>query len=80
VQAELIEMDPRNAAAARERAAAVGLRGITVTCADAGDFAAYRAAVPADLVLLAGVLGNIGDQDSRRRSPRCRRCARRAPR
>jgi hypothetical protein len=58
VRAELIEMDSRNVAAA-----AAGLGGITVTCADAGDFAAYRAAVPADLVLLAGVLGNIGDQD-----------------
>jgi hypothetical protein len=65
VSAELIEKDPRNAAAARERVAAAGLAGITVTCADAGDFAAYRAAVPADLVLLAGVLGNLSDRDVR---------------
>ena len=65
VRAELIEKDPRNVAAARESVAAAGLAGITVTCADAGDFAAYRAAVPADLVLLAGVLGNISDQDVR---------------
>lgn len=65
VRAELIEKDPRNVAVARERVAAAGLAGITVTCADAGDFAAYRAAVPADLVLLAGVLGNISDQDVR---------------
>jgi hypothetical protein len=63
VRAELIENDPRNAAAARERVAAAGLAGITVTCADAGDFAAYRSAVPADLVLLAGVLGNLSDHD-----------------
>jgi hypothetical protein len=62
---ELIENDPRNMAAAREGAAAAGLDGITVTCADAGDFAAYRTATPADLVLLAGVPGNISDQDVR---------------
>ena len=30
-----------------------------------GYFAAYRTAVPADLVLLSGVLGNISDQDVR---------------
>lgn len=63
VRAELIEKDSRNVAAARAGVAAAGLAGITVTCADAGDFAAYRAAVPADLVLLAGVLGNISDED-----------------
>jgi hypothetical protein len=63
VRAELIEMDERNVAAAREGIAATGLAGITVTCADAGDFGAYRDAVPADLVLLAGVLGNISDED-----------------
>lgn len=65
VRAELIEKDSRNVAAAREAVATAGLAGITVTCADAGDFAAYRAAAPAELVLLAGVLGNISDQDVR---------------
>jgi len=65
VRAELFEKDPRNVAAARERVAASGLAGITVTCADAGDFATYHTAIPADLVLLAGVLGNISDQDVR---------------
>jgi hypothetical protein len=65
VRAELIENDARNVAAARAAVAAAGLGGITVTQADAGDFAAYRRAVPADLVLLAGVLGNISDADVR---------------
>jgi len=65
VRAELIEQDPRNVAAARAGIAAAGLAGIAVTCADAGDFAAYRGAVQADLVLLAGVLGNISDEDVR---------------
>jgi hypothetical protein len=63
VRAELIEYDPRNVAAAREGIAAAGLDGITATHADAGDFAAYRTAAPADLVVLAGVLGNISDGD-----------------
>ncbi|MGC4814705.1 class I SAM-dependent methyltransferase family protein [Micromonospora sp. DT228] len=65
VRAELIEYDPRNVAAARAGIAAAKLTGFTVTHADAGDFAAYRMVVPADLVVLAGVLGNISEQDVR---------------
>ncbi len=34
--------------------------------ADAGDLTAYAKAVPADLVLMAGVFGNISDADVRR--------------
>lgn len=64
VHAELIEMDGRNVAAARANIATAGLDEITVTRADAGDFATYHNAAPADLVLLAGVLGNISDQDA----------------
>ncbi|WP_432829859.1 SAM-dependent methyltransferase [Dactylosporangium sp. CA-092794] len=63
VRARLIEFDPGIAAAAR--AAAAGLAGVEVACADAGDLASYAGAVPADLVLLAGVLGNITDDDAR---------------
>ncbi|GGM71100.1 class I SAM-dependent methyltransferase family protein [Dactylosporangium sucinum] len=63
VRAELIEYDLRNVAAARRGVASAGLDGITAVHADAGDFAAYRGAVPADLVILAGVLGNISDGD-----------------
>ncbi|MEU4472926.1 class I SAM-dependent methyltransferase family protein [Micromonospora sp. NPDC023888] len=65
VRAELIEYDPRNVAAARMGIAAAKLTGLTATEADAGDFTAYRTAVPADLVVLAGVLGNISDEDVR---------------
>ncbi|WP_433614730.1 class I SAM-dependent methyltransferase family protein [Dactylosporangium sp. CA-139114] len=65
VRAALIESDPGNVAAARESIAAAGLAGISVTRADAGDFAAYRTAIPADLVLLVGVLGNVSDDDVR---------------
>lgn len=64
VSATLIEYDPRNVAAARATAAAQDLDTVTVLHADAGDLASYRQVVPADLVLMAGVLGNISDADA----------------
>jgi hypothetical protein len=63
VRARLIEYDERNVAAARARIDAAGLVDVKVVRADAGDPASYVGAVPADLVLLAGVLGNISDAD-----------------
>ncbi|MEV0733161.1 class I SAM-dependent methyltransferase family protein [Polymorphospora sp. NPDC050346] len=65
VGATLIEYDPRNVATARARVAAEKLETVTVMQADAGDLASYRQAVPADLVIMAGVLGNISDGDVR---------------
>ena len=65
VHATLLEYDERNVAAARAAAESAGLTEILVRRADAGDPAAYRGAVPADLVLLAGVFGNIDDADIR---------------
>lgn len=65
VRAYLLEYDDRNVAAARAAAADAGLTGVTVLTADAGDLASYRGLVPADLVVLAGVLGNITDADVR---------------
>ena len=41
------------------------LTGLLVHQADSGDPAAYRGAVPADLVLAAGVFGSIDDADIR---------------
>lgn len=64
VSATLIEYEPRNVAAARTRAVAESLDTVTVTQADAGDLASYRQAVPADLIIMAGVLGNISDADA----------------
>jgi hypothetical protein len=61
VRATLIESDPRNVAAARARAAS--LDTVTVLRADAGELASYRQAAPADLLIMAGVLGNISDAD-----------------
>lgn len=65
VRARLVEYDPRNVEAARRAIAAADLTGVTVLRADAGDLSSYAGAVPADLVLLAGVLGNITDADVR---------------
>ena len=63
VSATLIEFDERNIAAARASLEAAGLDGVSVVRADAGQLSSYAGAVPADLVLLVGVLGNITDDD-----------------
>jgi hypothetical protein len=44
----------------------LGLTGICVNHADAGTSSVYAGAVPADLVLMCGVFGNIADADVRR--------------
>ncbi|WP_155375606.1 class I SAM-dependent methyltransferase [Catellatospora vulcania] len=64
VRATLIEYDPRNVEAARAEADCLGST-VTVRCADAGLVESYADAVPADLVLFAGVFGNIGDDEVR---------------
>jgi hypothetical protein len=66
VHATLLEYDERNVAAAQAAVDNAALRNVTVVRANAGDRAAYVAAVPADLVLMAGVFGNISDADVRR--------------
>ena len=45
------------------RAAAAGLDDVEVVEADAGTTDAYAGAVPADLVLLCGIFGNVSDAD-----------------
>jgi hypothetical protein len=62
VRARLVELDPANAAAARR--AATGL-DVEVVQGDAGVVDAYLGAVPADLVLMCGVFGNVPDEDVR---------------
>lgn len=66
VQAVLVEIDPTLAEAARQYATDVGLTNVEVRTADAGHAASYLGAVPADLVLLCGVFGNVPDDDVRR--------------
>jgi hypothetical protein len=63
VRALLVELDPHNAEVAQADAAAAGLRGVDVVLADAAMTAAYRDAVPADVLLLCGIFGNISDED-----------------
>jgi hypothetical protein len=63
VRARLVELDPRNAEAAREAAARAGLEGVEVVTGDASSTDACAGAVPAHLVLACGIFGNVGDAD-----------------
>jgi hypothetical protein len=65
VRARLVELDPELAAYARRSAAAAGLHGVEVVNADASTTGAAAGAVPADLLLLCGIFGNISDDDIR---------------
>ncbi|MBQ0900721.1 class I SAM-dependent methyltransferase family protein [Micromonospora sp. U21] len=61
VTARLVELDPRNAGVAEDAARATGLTGVQVVVGDAAVTDAYADLVPADLVLLCGVFGNVSD-------------------
>jgi hypothetical protein len=63
VQASLVELHPEIAARAAASARAAGLGGVRIVQADAGEARTYADLVPADLVLLVGVFGNITDDD-----------------
>jgi hypothetical protein len=63
VRVRLVERDQRNALIARRAASDHGLHGVEVVIGDAALTDHYRGMVPADLVLLCGVLGNIRDED-----------------
>ena len=66
VAAVLVENDPRNAALARQRAVQAGLARVEVREADAARPAGYADALPADVLLLCGIFGNVSDEDIRR--------------
>jgi hypothetical protein len=66
VKATLIELHPDIAQRARLAAAAAGLARVDVRTADAGNMDSYEGAVPADVVIMVGVLGNISDADVER--------------
>jgi hypothetical protein len=66
VAAVLVEYDPRNAALAREGAAQAGLAQVEVRQADAARVANYADALPADVLLLCGIFGNVSDEDIER--------------
>jgi hypothetical protein len=66
VRALLVEQDPALVRFARARAAAVGVtEQVEVTEGDASLARPYVGAVPADVVLICGVFGNISDADIR---------------
>jgi hypothetical protein len=62
VTGRLVELDPELAATARAAAPS----GVEVVTGDASTTSAYAGAVPADLVLVCGVFGNIADHDIER--------------
>jgi len=66
VTAVLVELDPANVAAARDHAAAAALTSVTVRQADAGIVASFADALPADVLLLCGIFGNLDDEDIER--------------
>lgn len=66
VRARLVETDDELADAAESYAAEHGLDQVDVHRADAGIGDTYLGAVPADLVMMCGVFGNISDDDIRR--------------
>lgn len=70
-RARLVELDPRNAEAARARAAAAGLERVEVVAGDASLTDHYRDLSPADLVLACGVFGNITLGDIERTVAAC---------
>jgi hypothetical protein len=63
VVATLIEIDPRNVAAARRTAEDLDLPAITVVEADAGRTDAYLGAVPASILLFVGMLDHLTRRD-----------------
>ena len=66
IKTTLIELHPVLAQRAREFAAKAGLANVTVRTVDAGNTAAYADVVPADLVIMIGIFGNISTDDLRR--------------
>jgi hypothetical protein len=66
VRAVLVEYDPRIADLARGAAEQAGLAQVEVRQADAGTPASFADALPADVLLLCGIFGNISNPDIER--------------
>jgi hypothetical protein len=66
VAAVLVEADPRNAELGRRRAAAAGLAQVEVREADASRPGCFADALPADVLLLCGIFGNVSEADIER--------------
>lgn len=74
VSGTFIELDPANAAECRRRIGELGL-DLDVVEADAGITDTYVGLVPADLVLVSGIMGNISTSDIERLVHTCRQLA-----
>jgi hypothetical protein len=66
VHAVLVERDVRNVDLARRAAAQAGLSQLEVREADASLVAGFADALPADVLLLCGIFGNVSDEDVKR--------------
>ena len=66
VTAHLVELDERNVGRARASVEGSRVTGVDVVQADASSTDAYADLVPADLLLVCGVFGNIPDADIQR--------------
>jgi hypothetical protein len=66
VAALLVESDPENAGVARREAANAGLSEVRIREADASLVANFADALPVEVLLLAGIFGNVRDADIRR--------------
>jgi hypothetical protein len=63
VRAVLVEASPHNAALARVRLREAGVAHAEVREADAGRVSNYADALPARVLLLCGIFGNVSDED-----------------
>jgi len=66
VTATLVELNAENVAIVKARADAAGLHNVTVMQADGSLTDAYVGLVPADILLVCGVFGNISEADIER--------------
>jgi len=66
VRAVLIEADATNAALARRAAADAGLAQVDVRQADASLVTSFADALPAGVLLLCGIFGNVSERDIQR--------------
>jgi hypothetical protein len=71
VTARLVELDERNVAQARRTATDSGLDQVDIVTGDAASTACYDGMVPADLVLICGLFGNISRADIDRTLDHC---------
>lgn len=71
VTARLVELDPRNAAAARRTVRETGLDQVEVRLGDAALTWYYADIAPAHLVLMCGIFGNLSHADLQRTIATC---------